>query len=67
MTDKDELERYEASEARDVMALLKKLRPRSIEPAPSSFQGEVLRRLKAKEDPAETFYLDAMAASPIVE
>ncbi len=49
MTDKDELERYEASEARDIKALLTKVRPRRTEQAPSSFQAEVLRRLKAKE------------------
>lgn len=55
MTDKDELEQYEASEARDVMALLKKLKPSRIEPAPSSFQTAVLRRLRAKETPQKRF------------
>ena len=48
MTDKDELERYETSEAQDIVQLIRKLSPPIPESAPPSFQRDVMRRIKMR-------------------
>ena len=55
MTNKDELEQYETSEARDAVRMIRKLSPPPIERAPPSFQNAVMRRIRTTKVPAKRF------------
>lgn len=55
MTDKDDLDQYETSEAQDTVRLIRKLSPPLIERAPPSFQDEVMRRIKTRKAPQKRF------------
>jgi hypothetical protein len=55
MAQKDDLERYEATEAKDIVHLLRRLRPPRVEHAPPSFRANVLSRIEEQRPRRKRF------------